>query len=248
MTQRCQPMRRQQRGQALTESVVLLIVLVPLAIAIEQLSRLAMVQHQLIASVRHVLLESHFSPVVSAATAQMFSGPDSAMTAHLRHLAGREALPHPQYEWSDKPLRTDDLSLEWNTSLLAALESVSAKDFLQAPEAAKQIAVTLPLVMPLGIGQWLQGRNLQYEESLTLLSDAWQVDGNAMLAARVSSFSVAAQLATIAEPVRAVSRVLSIIEPSFERFCPGRLVLDTVPEDRLSVSGGRFHDFRKEPC
>ncbi len=248
MKQRYQPVRRHQRGQALTESVVLLIVLVPLAIAIEQLSRLAMVQHQLISSVRHVLLETYFSPLASTTTAERFSGPASAMTTHLKHLAGTDALPHPRYEWSDKPLTTDDVSLDWNTTLLATLESVSSNDFLREPEAAKQLAVTLPLVMPHGIGQWLQGRSLQYEESLTLLTDAWQVDGNAMLAARVGSFSVAAQLAEIAEPIRAVSRVLSIIEPSFDRFCPGRLVLETVPEDRLSITGGRFYDFRKEPC
>ena len=248
---------RVQRGQALTESLVLVIVLVPLAIAIEQLSRLAMVQHQLIASVRHVLLETHFLPASPSAvpssptlrtTEERLSGPDSVMAKHLRSLSDNESAPRPRYEWSDLPLAPDAASVEWNLQWLATISAIGDGGFLGAPDVAKKISATLPVAITRGIGGWLEGDDLRYQESLTLLTDTWQVDSQAMLAHRVGSFTVTARLAEIAEPLRVMSRVLSVIEPSFDRFCPGRLVLETVPEDRLAVTGGPLYDFRNMPC
>lgn len=217
--------RTPEHGQALVESLLILLVLVPLAIALEQFVQLAMTQQALISGVRHHLMAQF-------------------------HAESR-AQPEPRFELkvSDQPLSSEAVAVLDATFFAVRLaEPAGPGELSLAPLHATQVRGSGRFEGASQFAVWLGERPLSLEESLLVLTDTWQATTADQLAHHVRALSVAGRLQQIAGPLEAVRAVVQIIEPSFARFCPGRLVLESVPEDRLPSRSETVNDWRQAAC
>lgn len=238
-----------QRGQALAESLILLIVLVPFAIAIEQLMRLSLIQHSVLSSARYLLLEQHHSPGSDSLSGSRFSAVDTPLAVHLEHLVGTSSRSSLEQEIADGRL-TEGLTPAMDLALwgVALAEPVGPGELALNPDLTRQARARLRIEWDSGLGRWLAGNAIIFEESLSLVTDTWQVADRDAFHARVRAISVAGRMQQISEPLQVVRSVLEVIEPSFEGFCPGRIVLESVPEDRVVSSDAGANDWRRMPC
>jgi hypothetical protein len=219
-------------GQALAESLLLLLVLIPLAMAIESLTRLAMTQQTILGAVRHTLMEHVYAAKVTTTS-----------------------RPTPQF-LADLELHSDDLAYDRDTvaTLSPALfavqlaEPVGPGELELASFAATRMQGRWSFQESSALSFFLREQPIIFDESLLVLTDTWQTTGSDHLASQIRAISVAGRLQQIAAPLELMRGVLSVIEPAFSRFCPGRIVLETVPPDRLPASVVVGNDGRREAC
>ena len=83
-------------------------------------------------------------------------------------------------------------------------------------------------------------------EQLSALHHGWSSRSDLDTRDRVIGMTVQARLREATMVFDVVRPVISIVEPAFERFCPGRLDVDIVPSDRTVGSMGG--DARSRSC
>jgi hypothetical protein len=83
-------------------------------------------------------------------------------------------------------------------------------------------------------------------EQLSALHHGWSSRSDRDTRDRVIGMTVQARLREATMVFDVVRPVISIVEPAFERFCPGRLDVDIVPSDRTVGSMGG--DARSRSC
>lgn len=253
------------RGQALVESLLLLVVLVPLAIAIGQISQLAAMQHELLARVRHAMMLLHFAPEEANALGEEAIASDALIVSNTRWLLGGDPPPPIRYVWSNaqssgvdlppiEPPLIEPSSFVTDSSASAALKVVSVVEPLGqgelglSPLPPRKLQATWRLAWTGGIADWVNQDTWTLQESLSLLPDTWVAPNKDVYLSRITAITVAGRLAEISSAVSVLSSALGVIEPAFERFCPARYGLDIVPEDRLKNSRIPPNDLRQEPC
>lgn len=241
---------RHQSGQALAESLVLLLVLLPFALALEQLSQLPALQQEVLAATRHGLLERFHDPgrnPVAPASLDQFLGEENARVVAVRRVLGTSEPLAIESEWGAFPLPgSASLAAEVVALAVAAAEPIGQGRLDLQPGEYVRLQLRLRVLSERGVGPWTGGQPLVFEESLAVLTDSWQTFDSPQLARRINALTAASYLAQIATPLKAVGTVLSVIEPSFRQFCPGRLALEIVPADRVAASS--HSDMRAVPC
>jgi hypothetical protein len=83
-------------------------------------------------------------------------------------------------------------------------------------------------------------------EQLSALHHGWSSRSDRDTRDRVIGMTVQARLREATMVFDVMRPVISIVEPAFERFCPGRLDVDIVPSDRTVGSMGG--DARSRSC
>jgi hypothetical protein len=68
------------------------------------------------------------------------------------------------------------------------------------------------------------------------------------VAARTAALSMAGSLDETKRLLEPLAGAASVIEPSLDRLCVGRIGPDIVPEDRLPPNISRTSDLRSTPC
>ena len=86
------------------------------------------------------------------------------------------------------------------------------------------------------------------EEQLFFAVGHGAASGPTQVRNRTAALSVAGALASAVRPVNAVASVVSLVEPAFHRLCIGRIDPEIVPDDRLPASISRSSDLRYRPC
>lgn len=235
-----------QRGQALVESLVALLWLTPLWFALLFLAELLAAQQSAISSVRHAVMLSHLTDggltkadIASLARTRYAStSPDAAwmpksLSLQLQ-LEEAKPLPSPRQlhelaQGSLLPARLvtgGDLGLPASSGVHARAQwSFRLPDFLAATYAGTPIVIT---------------------EQLSALHHGWSSRSDLDTRDRVIGMTVQARLRDAITVFDVVRPVISIVEPAFERFCPGRLDVDIVPSDRTPGSLGG--DARSRAC
>lgn len=247
------------RGQALIESLLLLVVLVPLAIAIGQLTQLSSLQHELLGRLRSHAMFAYFAPEEARALSEEILDPHAMVIANAHLLLAGEAPPAIQYEWAESvsdraESSIDEPTLEVESPAALALEMVALLEplgpgaFGLAATPASSVQAKWPIELSSGIAQWLKQDAWTLRESLVWLPDTWVVANKEIYAQRIAAITVSGRLAELSTATSIIKNVLSVVEPSFERFCPGRQALDIVPEDRLANARLPPNDLRQEDC
>jgi hypothetical protein len=72
-----------------------------------------------------------------------------------------------------------------------------------------------------------------------LLTDAWNAADAAHVASRAGGLVPTRLLQSADAPMRALKTLLRVIEPAYEKFCPGLIEPDRVPETRLRAGVSR---------
>lgn len=245
-----------QRGQALIEAVVTMLLLVPLFFAIHLMWAWQDARHAALVAARYVAFDAAL-------------GMPAQEGRSAREALGQHVLNGRRRGWvslgasgieliDDAGVRVGVLPWALPGSLMRTESTAFA---LLAPALALgsgaldlqrggglRSEVTLParaLLLPGSFGQ-VQGPRL--EASLAVLGDPWRASGAAVGHGRVASLSAAGRTREWVEPLRGVREALALIEPAFERLCLGRIDVDVVPADRLVGSVAGPLDLRQRAC
>jgi hypothetical protein len=236
----------QQRGQALVESLVALLWLTPLWFALLFLAELLAAQQAAISSVRHAVMLSHL-------TDGGLPKADIAAIARTRYASTSSDTP-----WMPKSLRLQ-MQLEEAKPLPSAKQLhelaqgtllpasfVTGSDFglptSSGIHARAQWSFRLPDFLPAAQTE----TPIVITEQLSALHRDWSSRSDVDTRDRVVGMTVQSRLTEATAVFDVVRPVISIIEPAFERFCPGRLDVDIVPSDRTVGSPGG--DARSRAC
>lgn len=230
----------------MVESLVALLWLTPLWFALLFLGELLVVQQAAISSVRHAVMMSHLADGALAKT-------EMANLTQSRYAIGAADAP-----WMPQSLRLH-VKLEDATSLasprqledlaqaaLTPASAVTGGDFRIPKPAYVQARAQWSLRLPDFLSDARVNAPILLTEQLTVLQQGGSSRSDQQTRDRVIGMTVQSRLIEAASVFDAIRPVISIVEPAFERFCPGRLDVDIVPADRtLGSQGGNA---RSRPC
>jgi hypothetical protein len=244
--------RHRAGGQAMAETLVAGTVLAMLMLALPAIASLQDVQR---------------TGLRAAVNASFLSGWNAqrAVAGDLRTVAGRDlaAMPwaHPA---NGSPLVEVPGSLDVSTQEGTPPGSTEgAFSFITGPlrEAGSYLGAAFDL-SPLGFHRAevkvrvppmrgapdpFSALELQLEGHAFLLADAWNAADSAQVRDRVGGLVPSAMLKDVSEPVRALSGLLSFVEPAFDRFCPGLIEAEPVPASRLAGARARVRRGVEDP-
>lgn len=234
------------RGQAMIETVVALILLIPLWLAVLFLAELLATQQSAISSVRHALMLSH----------QSERGLDTDAIKDLaRSRFSPKAIDAP---WMPDALKFD-IQLDAVATLPAAKQLrgladgvlqpatlVTGGDFGLPSQDDARIVATISYRLPQFLGTERRLEPVLLSERTAALQQVWYSRGDIDTERRVRGVAMQGRLVETSRVFDAIRPVISIVEPAFERFCPGRLDVDIVPADRTNGANGG--DARARSC
>jgi hypothetical protein len=247
-----------QTGQALVESAVAVLLLVPLFVAAYLMWVWQDARHASLVAARFVAFEVALGP-----------GSGAGDAAQARDALGRHVLDARRRGWVS--LDHGDAALIDAAAVQVEAVPMPLPDPLDRAESAAFVLlapalalgsgrldlrrggafrsrVVLPasaVVLP-GLTGRLEGPRLT--ASLALLADPWRAASAGVTRSRVESLSVAGRARQWIEPLRDVRAAIALIEPAFDRLCIGRVEVDVVPQDRLVGGVGAPVDLRQHPC
>jgi len=239
-------MIRAARGQAVVETIVALMLLIPLWLALLFLAELLSAQQHAISSVRHALMLSHQSD--SGLRADTI-----ADLARTRFAPGSIEAPWVPQTLEFK-IEVDTAATlpaakqlkELSDGVLRPATVVTGGDFSLGGQSDTRAVAKVSFRLPEFIGSGGELKPILLSESGIALQQAWYSRGDADTERRVRGVTMQGRLVEAGRVFEAIRPVISIIEPAFERFCPGRLDVDIVPADR--TSGAQGGDARARPC
>lgn len=238
--------RATQRGQALVESLVALFWLIPLWFALLFLAELLSAQQAAISSVRHAVILSHLTDgalpraEIAAIARSRYGDPSADAPWAPRSLSLQlevtEAKPLPS------PKQLHDIAQ--GTLLPASV--ITGGDFRLPTSSGIQARAQWSFRLPDFLAAAQTDTPILLTEQLAALHHGWSSRSDADTRDHVLGMTVQARLREATTVFDAVRPVIAIIEPAFERFCPGRLDVDIVPADRAEGSQGG--DARPRSC
>lgn len=237
---------RWQSGQALIESLIALLWLIPLWLALLFLSDLLAAQQTAISAVRHAVMLSHLSEG-NIGKQEMT---DIAQNRHSREsldapwmprsLSLKMRLDHPQPLSSPKQLR------ELTQSTLAPARLITGGDFRLPTEDGFRAQAQWSFRLPEFLSPAEIKEPILLTEQLSVLQHGWASRSDDETRTRVIGMTVQSRLLAATNVFDVIRPVISLIEPAFDRFCPGRLDVDIVPADR--TVGTQAGDARGRSC
>jgi hypothetical protein len=236
-----------ESGQALAETLVGLLLVVPLLYGILFLSDLLRLQHDSIATTRHALMLAHHAEgQVSDSVLQ------SWFTARQQHLALDTpwALQAVESKIELKPVEqvSSVTTLEQIAFVLITPAQIAAgAPFSLARNAARSVTVETRWRWPNFLRDVLDSEEpLLIRERLIALHDTWGAADARETEERVLGLSMQAQLRKLADPFDPIKSAIALVEPAFTKLCLGRVAVDVVPTDRVQPSSSL--DMRTQPC
>ncbi len=263
---------RSARGQAMVETLVAVLAVLPLWFGVVYVSRWHDLQHAAIAAARYAAFEAHASggredPArIEAITLQRlfsrvpgrFLSAAAAGPADLGvrpqwsdHTGGqmldRDAGPRVTVAAAAQPelvARTEQQAFV----LLAPARFVGDRPFDLQREAARAATVQVPLRHAQLLPEPMAGLRFTLTERLGLMVDSWSSRDPRQVAARTEALSPVGELRELMRPLDPVRWAVSLFEPAVERLCLGRIEPDIVPGDRLVGARVAALDLRALPC
>jgi hypothetical protein len=132
--------------------------------------------------------------------------------------------------------------------MIAPVAGLGAGTFDLQRSAAVRGEVVVPLRAISSAGASLMPAGVRLDERLELLVDGWGAAGVRQVVDRVGALVPSTRVAQQTALLAPLRWAITLIEPSFERFCPGRIEPDIVPADRLSGAHRPPVDLRSTPC
>lgn len=262
------------QGQAMVETLAALLFLAPLGLAVHYLGRWHDIQHSTISAARYAALAAVASPgsstsrdIEASASSRFFSTAPDRFRSSPGGAPGALAAGRPAWRTPDgnaglidpegpptvqlrriaQPAavaRTESLAF----GMIAPAAVLGAGSFDLQRSAAVRADAIVPLRAITSAGARLLPEGTRLHEHLELLVDAWGAGDSRQVAGRIGAFVPATRIGEAVSLLAPLRWAITLFEPSFARFCPGRIEPDIVPADRLS--GGRRAplDLRNAPC
>lgn len=228
------------RGQALTETLIALLVLIPAFLAVEWLGRWQLLRERAQIATRQALLETFHAgasadPVRAATRARAAFG--GVVASDVRTIDVEVAS-------IGEPERVAEIG-RTAFGILRPAEWSGAGDFDLPRSAAWSVKTVVAAQRPDALS--FVDATLRFESRATILAAPFDAADDDVVLRRVASLSVAGRLREAARWLEPVGAVLAVVEPAFDRFCPGRIDPSVVPADRLFTPSGA-PALRDRPC
>jgi hypothetical protein len=225
-------LRNAARGQALIETIVAVLLLVPLLIATIDLWRRQAAIQSVQSSARAGVLAFHHGVDVEAYAAR----PDGRVSGSEVTVI---ATPQPSAAQTAE---------EWAFGLLVPAQVIGVGQFDLARDQARNARSTARLSEGHAL-QWLRaGPSPTFQAELSILVDDWQADNAETVRRRTAALSSAGRIAEWRTPLELMAAPMRLFEPAVARLCLGRIEPDIVPTDRLTGSRRGMSDLRTQPC
>lgn len=230
----------QWRGQALIEGIIVALLFVPLFAGVWMLASLQDLQAQIIQTARFVAIQHASKPTElrsdSSSRIARTMLDESAERSHLWRdpWSGKSWLdsesPARIHVGSTMPPEVVGRSSDLALASLRSMQALSGRRIdLQRPHY-----VDVELAVPLRIERtWNLSHPLVLRERLVVLDNGWSAQNIGELERRVRAMSALNGLRTAEALLRPFRPLLQPLEPSIDSWCPGRLDVEIVPEDRL---------------
>lgn len=134
------------------------------------------------------------------------------------------------------------------TSLLAPVQALSSRRFDVSDAVSRRLNARLSIDPAGWSGLGSLVPTLTIDAPAAVLVGVAASAGRVETLDRVQALSASIPFETLTRPLSVLRPALEVLEPSFSRFCPGRLEPDIVPVDRLSSAGVIDNDMRVRPC
>ena len=219
------------RGQALTETLIAMLVLIPAFLAVEWLGRWQLLRERAQIATRQALLETFHAgaaadPSVAATRAR--SNFSSVVETDVRTI-DIDIAP------TAEPERIADIG-QIAFGILRPAEWSGVGNFDLPRSAAWSVKTVVTAQRPETLA--FVDASLRFESRATILAAPFDAADDAIVLRRVASLSVAGRIREAARWLEPVASVLAVVEPAFDRFCPGRIDTNIVPADRLFTPSG----------
>ena len=228
------------RGQALTETLIAMLVLVPAFLAVEWLGRWQLLREHAQIATRQALLETFHSGAMAdsrVAATRARAVFDGVVDTDVRAI-DIEVSP------TDEPERITEIG-RIAFGILQPAEWSGAGNFDLPHSAAWSVKTVVTAQRPEALA--FVDASLRFESRATILAAPFDAADDAVVLRRVASLSVAGRLREAARWLQPVASVLAVVEPAFDRFCPGRIDTTIVPTDRL-LTPSAAPSLRDGPC
>lgn len=246
-----------QRGQALVEVAVTMLLLLPLFVATYLMWAWQDTRHAALVAARYAAFDFALSEggpsggeqVGQALRQHVLDGRqrgwimlDAAGTSVVDDAEIRVALR--QWELPGSLGRVEAAAFD----LLSPARALGSGVLDLARGGAIRSEVTVPTR-----AVWLPGaldrvQGPRIAAGLSLLTDPWRAGRADSALSRVAALSAAGRMREWVEPLSGLRQAVALIEPDFGRLCLGRIDVDIVPMDRLVGARGGLDDLRQRPC
>jgi hypothetical protein len=263
-----------EHGQAMVETLAALLFLAPLGLAVHYLGRWHDIQHATVSAARYAAMAAVASAgssiardIESGAERRFFSSAPDRFGSAANMAPGGVAAGRPAWRTpaGDTDLidseagptvllgrvaqpaavaRTEGLAL----GMIAPAAVLGAGAFDLQRSAALRAEAIVPLRAISATGASLLPEGVRLQEHLEVLVDAWGASDAQQVAGRVGAFVPATRIGEAVALLAPLRWAITLFEPSFARFCPGRIEPDIVPDDRLSGARRAPLDLRNAPC
>lgn len=233
---------RRDFGQALIESLIGLALLGPLFLGVWYIGSLQNLTLETLNGARQGFLSVY-------ATDRVDSLPDLEKLISDEKPAGGMLQYRSEFTISsDVDLPRLAAAQEASDALLAPIKAMTSDEFSIGNFAPRRINASVQIEPAEWSGVSSLVPRLRIDATFALVVGSANSSSRSETLHHLSGLSLSSRFQALALPVSVLRPALEIIEPAFERFCPGLLDPDIVPADRLSTSVGPANDLRKRSC
>lgn len=230
------------QGQALTESLVALALLVPLFTSVWYVASLQDLSLAAIGGARYGFLSAY-------ATDRLDALPDLQSRINRESPVGQNFSYQVSFSTStDAKMPTLDRVQSIASTLLMPVQELSSERLDIPVATAQRLEVKLTIEESPWSGLQSLLPTIHFTEPVAVVMGSAMSPGNSTTLKNLRALSVSAPFEAITLPVTLLRPALEVLEPSFSRFCPGRLDPDIVPSDRLFGTVRSVNDLRQSPC
>jgi hypothetical protein len=220
------------RGQALVESLVAMLVLVPLLFATLGLAERQVAQQAAQSAAWAGAIAAHHGIDVAA-----LSATDDAVNGRVEVSLQRMAVPGAAET-------AEDIAF---ALLQPALAAGSGRLDLARGEGRRATARLAPAARS-GTAWMIDGPDQGQREDLYVLVDDWAAPDAAAVWRRTAALSTAGRIDAWRPALQWAIEPMRLFEPAIARLCLGRIDPDIVPMDRLPTVRPESADLRVRPC
>lgn len=214
------------QGQALVETLVAVLLLVPLFLFVTWVSRWQLLQERAQVASRHAAFEMFHGGVRA----------DSISIAERARIAVNDVMTEDVLDFEVRIVATDEpqvLATIGDTAfaLLQPARWLGSGEFDVAAHSAFVVTSTALANRPEFLA--FIDAPLRFQSRTAMLGAHFDAGDDATVLRRAGGLSVAGRIADVSSVIGGVRAVLRFVEPALTYFCPGRIATDIVPADRL---------------
>jgi hypothetical protein len=161
-----------------------------------------------------------------------------------RHPADGQPIIHSSdglelFESDNSPPGRAAAMLQFIAAPLGASGSYLGDSFALSQQGLRRARVDVQVPPLRGAPAPFDSLALSLRGEAALLTDAWNAADAAHVASRAGGLVPTRLLQSADAPIRAFKTLLRVVEPAYQKFCPGLIEPDRVPETRLRAGDSR---------